>query len=139
MEQHAVEVAQGSDTAAAPASSSSAPAQPENPASHPESNMYGEAIITVPTVNISDDKDDHEGKGSAAAVRTLQDNDAQPVPSLDISRVFSMFYREGPAPESGIPQRSPEPARQTGPATAVNKFSLLADHIVQSAIFLCAL
>ena len=86
--------------------------------------MYGEAVITVPPLSISDDEDEHEGKEAldtpAAAGRASQDNNARPVPSLELSRMYSMFYRESPGPQSGVPQSNPEPAQQIGPAPAVN-------------------
>lgn len=94
--------------------------------------MYGEAVITVPPLSISDDEDEHEGKEAldtpAAAGRASQDNNAQLVPSLELSRLYSMFYRESPGPQSGVPQNDPEPAQQIGPAPAVNTLSFLADH-----------
>lgn len=105
--------------------------------------MYGEAVITVPPLSISDDEGEHEGKEAldtpAAAGSTLQDKNAQPVPSLDLSRMYSMFYRESPGPQSGVHQSNREPAQQTVPAPAVNTLSFHAAHIVPPATLFCAL
>ncbi len=99
------------DAAHAPASSGAA--------TGPESNMYGESVISVPPLSISDDEEDHEEAASSHDAAGGSSS-AQPVSRLDFSSVYSLFYRESPKPESQSQQSRAGHSGQSSEATTAN-------------------
>lgn len=107
--------ATASDAAHAPAGSGAG--------SGPESNMYGESVISVPPLSISDDEeeDDEEDDEAASSHDAAGgSSSAQPVSRLDFSSVYSSFYRESPKPESQSQQSRTDHSGQSSEATTAN-------------------
>lgn len=62
--------------------------------------MYGESVISVPPLSISDDEDEEDGKAASSHAATGASSSAPTVSSLDFSGIYSLFYRESPKPVS---------------------------------------
>ncbi len=126
----------GSDIAKTPASSSPATGQQNDMPAQPQSNMYGESVISVPPLSTSDDEDEQSERSkatsshdAAGASSSSAPNNAGPVSSLDFSGLYSMFYRESPKPtQTQSPQGGSETPQQSSQATTANPLLAQRDH-----------
>ena len=84
--------------------------------------MYGESVISVPPLSISDDEEDHEEDSKATSSHDAagSSSSAQPVGRLDFSSMYSLFYRESPKPESQSQQSRTDHLGQSSEATTAN-------------------
>ena len=91
-------------------------------AAGPESNMYGESVISVPPLSISDDEEDDEADSKAASSHdaAASSSSAQPVSRLDFSSVYSLFYRNSPEPDSQSQQGRTEQSGRSSETTTAN-------------------
>lgn len=105
------------DSTATPAAGSSAPAQPAETPCEPQTNFYGESVIDVPPLSISDDEEEDSTVGAshnaagAAGSSSSHDASAQPASGIDFSSMYSMFYRNSPVPQTRPAQSSPQDAQ----------------------------
>lgn len=110
-----------SDTASAPAS--------RDAVTRPESNMYGESVINVPPLSVSDDEEEEEDSRTASSHAPAgTSTSAQPVSSLDFSGIYSLFYRESPKPKSQSVQSTAEHVRHGSQATSAIPVSAQTIH-----------
>ena len=87
-------------------------------ASGPESNMYGESVISVPPLGISDDQKE-DSKAASSDDAAGASSSTQPVGRLDFSSMYSLFYRESPTAERS-PQSGAAHSGQSSQTTTAN-------------------
>ena len=81
--------------------------------------MYGESVISVPPLSVSDDEDE-DSKAASSRDAAGASGSTQPVSRLDFSSMYSLFYRESPKPEGCSAQSGAEHSGQSSQTTTAN-------------------